>query len=606
MLLNFAPVIAQDLMTSARRSRHTTIRVLYGLVVLILIFSAWVSAQHLFWRTGTVRFDVLSYLGRELVRRILIGQVVTIVLLTPAMVAGAIAEERQRRTLHYLMTSDLNSLEIVLGKLLARVWSIGLFVMMTLPVLSTMLLYGGVGLNEILVGEALSIALLLFLASFSMLISVWSRRSRDAVLGTYLLMAFWFLIAGVVQQLVMMGVSGSSPVVSILFTIFDTLYLVSPWRIYNLIDTGIGPRMGLLFDREVMLTLGALLGFTALFVGLATWRLRPSFRKIQDETRRRFLFFIPIPKRFNRPLKSQGLIGRQVFPAPPCGNRPLIWKEMWHQQRGLFVRAVILLMVVLVLPFVLVITGLNIWDTIVEVWEYGYGTTDTEQSYRDRLDFQKSVAVMTLVLFVIGMFGLVQAAAGSITTEREKDTWLSLLGVPASASEFVRAKMLGALWSQRYCWYGIAILWTLALLCGSLRPWSLVVSLLGFAIMTGFAASLGVRISMAVRSSLRAQATAQFLVVGINCLWLLGGIDYDRWKILDWTCVGHLIYNGQFHYQSEPSPVGMVNQCLGLLAYGIATLILTASSINQFDWLNERIPSPVDIPSDPFPQRSGG
>ena len=40
--------------------------------------------------------------------------------LTPALVAGVIADEKQRKTLHYLMASRLNSAEIVLGKLLVR------------------------------------------------------------------------------------------------------------------------------------------------------------------------------------------------------------------------------------------------------------------------------------------------------------------------------------------------------------------------------------------------------------------------------------------------------------------------------------------------------
>ena len=51
---------------------------------------------------------------------ITIGQEILVLLLTPALVAGVIADEKQRKTLHYLMASQLTSAEIVLGKLLVR------------------------------------------------------------------------------------------------------------------------------------------------------------------------------------------------------------------------------------------------------------------------------------------------------------------------------------------------------------------------------------------------------------------------------------------------------------------------------------------------------
>ena len=49
-----------------------------------------------------------------------IGQAVAVLFLAPVLVAGAIAEEKQRKTLHYLLASRLSSLEIVVGKLAAR------------------------------------------------------------------------------------------------------------------------------------------------------------------------------------------------------------------------------------------------------------------------------------------------------------------------------------------------------------------------------------------------------------------------------------------------------------------------------------------------------
>ena len=51
---------------------------------------------------------------------ITVGQELLALVLTPTLVAGAIAEEKRRKTMHYLLASQLTSAEIVLGKLAAR------------------------------------------------------------------------------------------------------------------------------------------------------------------------------------------------------------------------------------------------------------------------------------------------------------------------------------------------------------------------------------------------------------------------------------------------------------------------------------------------------
>ena len=71
-------------------------------------------------------------------------QAVVVLLLTPALVGGAIADERQRKTLHYLLTSELSSVEIVMGKLAARLLQVGVLVALGLPVVSLIGLFGGV------------------------------------------------------------------------------------------------------------------------------------------------------------------------------------------------------------------------------------------------------------------------------------------------------------------------------------------------------------------------------------------------------------------------------------------------------------------------------
>ena len=64
-------------------------------------------------------------------------------LLIPALVAGTISDEYQRKTLHYLLASRLSSAEIVLGKLGARLVHVVAFLAVGLPIVSLLMLYGG-------------------------------------------------------------------------------------------------------------------------------------------------------------------------------------------------------------------------------------------------------------------------------------------------------------------------------------------------------------------------------------------------------------------------------------------------------------------------------
>ncbi len=63
-------------------------------------------------------------------------QLVALLVLVPALCGGVIADEKQRKTIHYLMASRLSSGEIVVDKPLARMLHVLVFVLLGVPVLS--------------------------------------------------------------------------------------------------------------------------------------------------------------------------------------------------------------------------------------------------------------------------------------------------------------------------------------------------------------------------------------------------------------------------------------------------------------------------------------
>jgi ABC-type transport system involved in multi-copper enzyme maturation permease subunit len=133
------PIFSVELVTSARRARYFVVRALYALVLLIALFLTYYSYSRAmsFQDIGRVaNFTAQFFYSFAWV------QLIAVLLLAPAMAAGTIATERERRTIEYLFTSPLSSLEIVLGKLAARLLHVFCLVLAGVPVLALAMLMG--------------------------------------------------------------------------------------------------------------------------------------------------------------------------------------------------------------------------------------------------------------------------------------------------------------------------------------------------------------------------------------------------------------------------------------------------------------------------------
>ena len=125
----------------------------------------------------------------------MIVQVVIVVVLTPAYVAGAVAEEKDRKTLEFLMATDLDNREIVFSKLLSRLANMTLLLLTGLPILSILQLMGGVDPELMLAGFAGVALTMLGIASISILFSTLLKKPRDAISVTYLFLLAYGSIA---------------------------------------------------------------------------------------------------------------------------------------------------------------------------------------------------------------------------------------------------------------------------------------------------------------------------------------------------------------------------------------------------------------------------
>src|SRR5438477_11919898 len=111
----FGPVFRYDLVRSARQGRLFLLRCVYAfalLVVLFLVYTSWFQSSlrspwDLF-SSIAIPIGSMAAFAESCFWTFMAVQLGAVFLLTPVIAGGAIAEERQRRTLPFLLTTDLH------------------------------------------------------------------------------------------------------------------------------------------------------------------------------------------------------------------------------------------------------------------------------------------------------------------------------------------------------------------------------------------------------------------------------------------------------------------------------------------------------------------
>ena len=110
-----------------------------------------------------------------------------LILIAPAMTAGAVAGERERQTLDLLLVTNTGSFRIVLGKVLESFAVLALLIACSLPVMCLCLLTGGVSIGQILIGELFLLAEAFACVSIGVFCSSISRSTVFSGVLSYVL-----------------------------------------------------------------------------------------------------------------------------------------------------------------------------------------------------------------------------------------------------------------------------------------------------------------------------------------------------------------------------------------------------------------------------------
>jgi ABC-type transport system involved in multi-copper enzyme maturation permease subunit len=272
------PVFNFEFLATARRSRFYLVRAFYAAIwfaILCGVHSAWTSETG-----GELPSHMVKWFPFSTFFGITVGQEILVLTLTPVLVAAVIADERQRKTLHYLMASRLTSSEIVLGKLLLRMLHLLVLIVVSLPVLSLLVLFGGIDPKLMVVACGGTFSTAWFLASLSIWVSTLARRVRDALFISYGLECLWLFSPLILKNL---SHSGSPALANAAHWLAEWAGAISPIEvatslIFGFLITRGGQRISELQVITSMIGLQVVFGF--LLAALATAGLQPNFRRM--------------------------------------------------------------------------------------------------------------------------------------------------------------------------------------------------------------------------------------------------------------------------------------------------------------------------------------
>jgi ABC-type transport system involved in multi-copper enzyme maturation permease subunit len=606
------PVFRAELVRTPRRRRYYSLRVIYGIVLIFLIWANYQGLENRAeFRGGKPSIDDMSRFAETTFTWFASVQLGTILLLVPALFGGVIADEKQRKTMHYLMASRLSSAEIVLDKLAARLVHIGAFILLGLPVMSLLTLFGGVAWDYVAGAYLGTFSITFFAASFALLVSTFARRVRQGVVVAYVLIIAWLVVPpladGVVEWLYPNVYQRFRPVSEwILNTGPLGLSILNSRSIGRVFITSAAGSSFLVPSRPSFLELycwmiGLQAGASVLFLLVAAWRLRPVFRR-QEESQPRRTWFA------TRARPSRWLN------RPECGSDAMLWKERHFARTDVFTKLVLLPATIILTVYV--ILGARFDETVVHsfssVWRTGYAA-----STRETLELHDALCATSPLYLALWMLAAAGAAASSVTVEREQDTWDSLTSTPLSGWQIVRGKSLGALWGLRGFGALVGVFWIVGLAAGAIHPIGLLLALIEVAILTWFVIALGMHASLNSKKTSRALTATIAVLIGLNIGYL--GVLYPivmisgrtnelakaptlvgctpvvaSYSLLSYSQVAE-IFDSSYH---PGRPDGFDWRAAGwraagyaavvLLGYALAAMLLTRRSVRRFDRLIDR------------------
>jgi ABC-type transport system involved in multi-copper enzyme maturation permease subunit len=497
------PIFDKELRVSSRRRRNFVLRTVYILLLAVFVAVVWAAVVQL-RGAGAFQQSRMASAGKEIVVTIVIFQFVATQLLAIVMLSNAVSDEIYHRTLGLLMTTPINGLQIVMGKLLSKLLQLVLLLGISLPMLAIVRVFGGVSWDYLVSSLCITLTAVLFAGSVSLLLSVRSRKAYVVILrAASVLVCLYFVLPALVSALLAYAlpklgieIAGSMPSIQTL-----SIFLAH----YN-------PVFGLSITTQRMLAPPGLPGYywpiqCGLLLLMSVLVLARAVIVVRRAALQQALGQVPeVRKKSTKPRRTETTGSAHSASTERSGLRrvkgpPVVWKELRapliqgvdNKNSRIGLAAAILAMLL----------------------------TYLAAAHEGNLDEDFTHTSYALLFMFIGLVMTVIFAATRITPEKESQSWTLLLTTPLSDWEILIGKAVGAVRRCTPIWGLLAGHVLFFVLIGYIHPIAIFHLAVVVAWVSCFLTGAGLYFSTRFARSTSAVVASFALAMG---LWLVGPI----------------------------------------------------------------------------------
>jgi ABC-type transport system involved in multi-copper enzyme maturation permease subunit len=411
------PIFDKELRVSSRRRRNYALRFCYLAVLTIFIVFIWTQLVS-YYHPGVFQAAWMSEAGKTIIMTIVWFQFCATQLVAIIMLSTSISDEIYNRTLGLLMTTPINSFQIVMGKLLSKLLQLVLLLAISLPLLAIVRIFGGVPWDYIISSLCITLTTVIFAGSVSLLFSIFSRRAYVVIIMTILTLGVLFALLPVMSFMLLEDATAmpDRDLAAILFQpnpyvlfAFNTDVMMSPRA------AGRGPAF------YWPLHCGIMLGASVLLLAVAvkkvrTVALRQATGQLDTFGRRR--------QRHKRSPLEGAISEEPAGRIRRINGSPTIWRElrtpMFRGRRTTTFIVVSIAVIVLLISYLL---------------------------FAEEHDLDEP-EVQALYIFILGGLGLlftIVLPATCITSEKESRSWPLLLATTLSDWQILFGKFVGVI-----------------------------------------------------------------------------------------------------------------------------------------------------------------
>jgi len=412
------PIFSKELRVSSRRRRNYALRFIYLAFLTGFVVVSWLAAMQISAQAGTaLQVARMSLVGMTVITAVIWFQFIATQLIAIIMLSTSISDEIHHQTLGILMTTPINSLQIVMGKLLSKLFQLILLLTISLPLLAIVRVFGGVPWSYVISGLCITLTAAVFAGSLSLYFSTSSRRAYVVILKTAFSLAILYAFIPAILLAILQGHPLQIRFLSYLALLnpfgvmqVETMSMFSPlaaqpisffpWHWHCL---AVLVATALVLGRCVQVIRRVALRVAA---GQLSWDSKRRQRRRQKNS----------TKADRHPDKSKGVITRVDRP-------PVVWKEF----RGPLIEgpgsrnSIIGLIITL--------TALLITYAVC--------------AHENCLDKDGTHTSYVLLFLLLALVVNLVLSAASITSEKETRSWAILLATPIDDWHILLGKVLG-------------------------------------------------------------------------------------------------------------------------------------------------------------------